>query len=78
VSKGPEPVAVPNVVGMNRDEAKAALEAADLSWSYSLTTLGPLIDAAPNELTKVTNQSNKAGDLVQRGTTIQLSITITT
>ncbi|AND16255.1 Stk1 family PASTA domain-containing Ser/Thr kinase [Rathayibacter tritici] len=77
-SKGPKPVAVPNLVGMNRDQAKAALEAANLAWSYSLTTLGPLIDAAPNELTKVTNQSNKAGDLVQRGTTIQLSITITT
>ncbi|PPG68564.1 Stk1 family PASTA domain-containing Ser/Thr kinase [Rathayibacter rathayi] len=77
-SKGPKPVAVPNVVGMSRDQAKAALEAANLAWSYSLTTLGPLIDAAPNELTKVTNQSNKPGDLVQRGTTIQLSLTITT
>lgn len=78
VSKGPKPVAVPNVVGLTRDEAKAALNAVNLSWSYSLTTLGPLIDAAPNELTKVTNQSNKAGDLVQRGTTVQLSLTITT
>ncbi|MWV49673.1 Stk1 family PASTA domain-containing Ser/Thr kinase [Rathayibacter sp. VKM Ac-2803] len=78
VSKGPEPVAVPNVVGMTRDQAKAALDAVDLTWSYSLSTLGPLIDAAPDELTKVTNQSNKAGDPVQRGTTIQLSITITT
>lgn len=78
VSKGPKPVAVPNVVGLTRDEAKAALGAVNLSWSYSLTTLGALIDAAPNELTKVTNQSNKAGDLVQRGTTVQLSLTITT
>ncbi|KQQ01484.1 MULTISPECIES: Stk1 family PASTA domain-containing Ser/Thr kinase [unclassified Rathayibacter] len=78
VSKGPEPVAVPNVVGMTREQAKAALDAVDLKWSYSLSTLGPLIDAAPDELTKVTNQSNKAGDPVQRGTTIQLSITITT
>ncbi|SMH40088.1 serine/threonine protein kinase [Rathayibacter oskolensis] len=78
LSKGPEPVAVPNVVGMTRDQAKAALDAVDLTWSYSLSTLGPLIDAAPDELTKVTNQSNKAGDPVQRGTTIQLSITITT
>lgn len=78
VSKGPEPVAVPNVVGMTRDEAKAALEAADLKWSYSLSTLGALIDAAPNEITKVTAQSNKSGDLVQRGTTVQISITITT
>ncbi|PPH23585.1 Stk1 family PASTA domain-containing Ser/Thr kinase [Rathayibacter toxicus] len=78
VSKGPKPVSVPNVVGMTRDQAKAALEAVGLSSSYSLTTLGPLIDTAPNEITKVTNQSNKAGDQVQRGTTIQLSLTITT
>lgn len=78
VSKGPQPVAVPDVVGMTRDEAKSALEAADLKWSYSLSTLGPLIDAAPNEITKVTAQSNKSGDLVQRGTTVQISITITT
>lgn len=78
VSKGPKPVEVPNVVGMTRDQAKAALKDAGLSSSYSLTTLGPLIDAAPDSITKVTNQSNKAGDSVQRGTTIQLSITITT
>ncbi|MCM6763207.1 Stk1 family PASTA domain-containing Ser/Thr kinase [Rathayibacter sp. ZW T2_19] len=78
VSKGPEPVAVPNVVGMTRDEAKAALDAVDLTWSYSLSTLGALIDAAPNEITKVTAQSDPAGEPVQRGTSIQLSITITT
>ena len=74
VSKGPQPVAVPNVVGMTRDQAKAALAAVDLKWSYGLTT--PLIDQVPDEVTKVTNQSDKEGALVQRGTTIQLSITI--
>ncbi|WP_230670388.1 Stk1 family PASTA domain-containing Ser/Thr kinase [Rathayibacter sp. Leaf248] len=78
VSKGPEPVAVPNVVGLTRDEAKAALDAVDLTWSYSLSTLGALIDAAPNEITRVTAQSDPAGEAVQRGTSIQLSITITT
>jgi serine/threonine-protein kinase len=75
VSKGPQPVAVPNVVGMTRDQAKAALSAVDLKWSYGLTT--PLIDQVPDEVTKVTNQSDKEGALVQRGTTVQLSITIT-
>ena len=37
----------------------------------------PLIDQVPDEVTKVTNQSDKEGALVQRGTTVQLSITIT-
>ncbi|WP_367882105.1 PASTA domain-containing protein [Rathayibacter oskolensis] len=75
VSKGPEPVAVPNVVGMTRDQAKAALDAVDLTWSYLLSS--SLIDAVPDAATKVTAQSYAAGAPVQRGTSVQLSITIT-
>ncbi len=72
VSKGPELFEVPTVVGMTRDEAKDALDAAGFTYSYSR-----LWDAWPDGFTNVNSQDPEGGALRAKGTTITLQLTVT-
>jgi serine/threonine-protein kinase len=63
VSKGPETVSVPNVVGMRVDDATAALEAAGLSVS----------GVTGNPTRRVTSTDPAAGAVVRKGTSVALS-----
>ncbi|RII95164.1 Stk1 family PASTA domain-containing Ser/Thr kinase [Clavibacter michiganensis] len=70
ISKGPDLVAVPTVVGLTRDEAKAALDAAGFKYAYSA-----FWDALPNSITRVASASPEAQALARRGSTVNLGIT---
>jgi len=64
VSKGPEPVAVPNVVGMPWGQAKKTLSGASFVLSYDASA-----DLAPL-LVRVTATDPAAGQLAKKGSTI--------
>jgi serine/threonine-protein kinase len=66
LSQGPEPVAVPNVVGMTPDAARAALEALGLEYRESAGTVE--VDPALDGL--VAEQSVDAGTEVNPGTVV--------
>ncbi|OUE19583.1 Serine/threonine-protein kinase PK-1 [Clavibacter michiganensis] len=70
ISKGPDLVAVPTVVGLTRDEAKAALDKAGFKYAYSA-----FWDALPNSITRVASANPDAPTLARRGSTINLGIT---
>jgi beta-lactam-binding protein with PASTA domain/tRNA A-37 threonylcarbamoyl transferase component Bud32 len=67
VSRGPEPVEVPNVVGQTWASAKKALQDAGFSLDYNLAA-----DLAPG-LVRVSETDPAAGELVPKGTTIKVS-----
>ncbi|MCU1441971.1 MAG: serine/threonine protein kinase [Cryobacterium sp.] len=67
VSRGPEPVEVPNVVGQTWARAKKALQEAGFSLDYNLAA-----DLAPG-LVRVSETDPAAGELVPKGTTIKVS-----
>jgi len=69
VSSGPPLFEVPSVVGMTRDEAKAALGAAGFTWEY-FPTWDLFLDAA----TEVEAQVPAAGELARAGTQVSLRI----
>ncbi len=67
VSKGPEPVEVPSVVGLTRDAAKKKLS--DLGFTYQyLATWDLFLDSA----TRVEAQVPAAGQLVRAGSEVSL------
>ena len=70
ISKGPDLVAVPKVVGLTRDGAKAELDKAGFKYAYSA-----FWDAVPDGITKVVSASPDAGAMVRRGSTVNLGIT---
>lgn len=76
VSKGPQPVPVPDVTDLTRDQAKQELEAAGFRYSYS-----PFWDAVLDGLTRVEGQTPADGSVCDDagacvpGTTIVLTIT---
>ncbi len=70
ISKGPDLVAVPAVVGLTRDEAKAALDKAGFKYAYSA-----FWDALPNSITRVASASPDAQAMARRGSTVNLGIT---
>ncbi|HEY4225988.1 MAG TPA: Stk1 family PASTA domain-containing Ser/Thr kinase [Pseudolysinimonas sp.] len=70
ISSGPAPVAVPDVVGMTWDKAKAALDAAGLKYSYDHNADGPAAS-----LVTVRSTNPKAGTTVHRGDTIAVRFT---
>ncbi|HEX5859968.1 MAG TPA: PASTA domain-containing protein, partial [Microbacterium sp.] len=70
VSKGPEPIEVPNVVGLTRDEAKARITDAGFAFEYN-TLWDVILDAA----TQVEAQDPEGGEFAERGSTISLRIT---
>ncbi len=69
ISDGPAPVAVPDIVGMTWDKAKAALDTAGLKYSYDHAA-----DSVPNLVT-VRSTNPKAGVTVHRGDTITVRFT---
>ncbi|WP_368496352.1 Stk1 family PASTA domain-containing Ser/Thr kinase [Herbiconiux sp. A18JL235] len=70
ISRGPEPVAIPNVVGLTWDEARPQLEDAGFALSY------PPIGDIPGTggLLKVTALSPNGGTSAPRGSTITVSL----
>ncbi len=70
VSKGPDLVEVPAVIGLTRDDAKAALAEFGFVVRYSA-----FWDALPNPLTEVVSASPDPGSMQRRGSTINLAIT---
>jgi serine/threonine-protein kinase len=67
VSLGPAPVEVPNLIGMNQDQATAALNERRLEISV---TTQPVADAAQNGL--VIAQDPEAGEALLPGTTVNV------
>ncbi len=70
ISLGPEPVVVPNIVGMTPDAARAALETVNLVYRESVTTVE--VEEAFNGL--VAEQSIGAGTEADPGTTVTATI----
>ncbi len=71
-SLGPEPFPVPDVAGMTRDDAKAALEAAGFAVDYA-----GIWNVVPNGLTTATGTDPASGTEQPLGTTIYIQITAT-
>jgi len=69
ISDGPAAVAVPNVIGMTWDKAKAALDAAGLKYNYDHAA-----DQVPTLVT-VRSTNPKPGTMVHRGDTITVRFT---
>ncbi len=69
ISDGPAPVAVPNIIGMTWDKAKAALDAAGLKYNYDHGA-----DSAPTLVT-VRSTNPAAGVMVHRGDTVKVRFT---
>jgi eukaryotic-like serine/threonine-protein kinase len=66
VSKGPDLVVVPDVVGLSKKQAERRLERAGLRWSYAFFGIGSrVIDQTPN-----------AGDRAKRGSKVQLMLNV--
>jgi beta-lactam-binding protein with PASTA domain/tRNA A-37 threonylcarbamoyl transferase component Bud32 len=65
VSKGPDLVVVPNVVGLSKKEAEQRLQAAGLRWSYYLP-IG----------SQVVQQSPLPGDQAKRGSKVRLLLNL--
>lgn len=70
ISLGPEPVVVPNIVGMTPEAARVALEELNLLYRESVTTVE--VEEAFNGL--VAEQSVGAGTEVDPGTTVTATI----
>jgi eukaryotic-like serine/threonine-protein kinase len=66
VSKGPDLVTVPNVVGLPKRKAEARLRAAGLRWQYELFGIGK----------EVRDQSPRPGERVKRGTAVRLLLNV--
>ncbi|MGP3535097.1 Stk1 family PASTA domain-containing Ser/Thr kinase [Microbacterium sp. RD1] len=71
VSTGPPLFAVPNVVGMTRDQAKRALSDAGFTWEYL-----PTWDIFPDAATEVESQDPKANTMVVKGTRVSLRLNV--
>ena len=66
VSKGPDLVTVPDVVGLSKKKAEARLRAAGLRWQYELLGIGK----------EVRDQSPRPGERVKRGTAVRLLLNV--
>jgi beta-lactam-binding protein with PASTA domain len=64
-------VAVPNVVGMDEAQVRAAMTAADLYYS----TTGPGASATAPTWTKVVSESPVAGTMVKKLSSVALTVT---
>ena len=69
VSKGPPLFPVPNIVGLTRDQAKAALTDAGFDYEYAT-----LWDAVLDEITEVESQVPAAGTQHPKGTVVSFRI----
>ncbi len=70
VSRGPAPIPVPDVTGMTRDEAAAALEDAGFVADWA-----PIWSPFPDGFTSVSGTDPAAGAERQRGTKVYLQLT---
>jgi eukaryotic-like serine/threonine-protein kinase len=70
VSQGPEPIPVPNLIGMTEVEARAALTNAGLNISVSAAT----IEVTPEQDGKVAQQSQPVDTLVPPGSVIIVTL----
>jgi serine/threonine-protein kinase len=68
ISKGPQPVAVPDLTGMTEDQARAAVTQVGLTLIVSSTT----VEASPDQDGKVASQTPTVGELVKPGTSVQV------
>ena len=66
VSKGPDLVVVPDVVGLSKKQAERRLERAGLRWSYTFFGIG----------SRVIDQSPNAGDRAKRGSRVRLMLNV--
>ncbi|GBE22016.1 MAG TPA: Stk1 family PASTA domain-containing Ser/Thr kinase [Actinobacteria bacterium] len=70
ISKGPQPVAVPDLTGMTQDQARSALEAVGLQLGVSATT----VETGPEQDGKVVTQSITPGNEVKPATIVQVTL----
>lgn len=70
VSKGPEPVDVPNLIGSTEDQARSALQALGLVLRVNATK----IEVAPDKDGLVAEQLPAAGAKVEPGSTISITL----
>ncbi len=74
-SRGPEPVAVPNIVGMSWNDAKAALTTAGLGYDFERDLDREIAEAFPNSST-VTRANPEPGATVRRGDVITVRLSV--
>jgi serine/threonine protein kinase/beta-lactam-binding protein with PASTA domain len=74
ISDGPEPVAVPEIVGMSWTEARAALEAAGLGYAFEREIDEQLAQAFPNS-SRVTRSDPSPGAMAKRGDIVTVRLT---
>lgn len=72
ISKGPEQVAIPEIVGLSWDKAKAALSAAGFTFSYNNKGVA---DTFPGSLV-VTSTNPPAGTLADKGSLVKVSLNL--
>jgi eukaryotic-like serine/threonine-protein kinase len=65
VSKGPDLVVVPQVVGLPKDEAEQRLREAGLEWSYVLPVGSNVVDQSP-----------EPGERAKRGSEVRLLLNL--
>jgi eukaryotic-like serine/threonine-protein kinase len=65
VSKGPDLVVVPNVVGLSKGQAEQRLREAGLGWSYVLPIGSQVVDQSP-----------EPGDKAKRGSDVRLLLNL--
>ncbi|WP_309713790.1 Stk1 family PASTA domain-containing Ser/Thr kinase [Pseudolysinimonas sp.] len=75
VSRGPEPVAVPAIVGMSWTDARAALEAAGLGYAFDREIDEDLAETFPNS-SRVTRSDPDPGVMVRRGDIVTVRLTV--
>ena len=75
ISSGPAPVAVPEIVGMSWNNAKAALEAAGLSYAFDRQIDEELAASFPNS-SRVTSADPEPGATARRGDTITVRLAV--
>jgi serine/threonine protein kinase/beta-lactam-binding protein with PASTA domain len=75
ISRGPEPVAVPAIVGMSWTDAKAALEEAGLEYAFERGIDEELAESFPNS-SRVTQSDPEPGVMVRRGDTVTVRLSV--
>ena len=75
VSKGPEPVAVPSIVGMSWTQAKEALAAAGLGYAFDRNIDKEVAETFPNS-SRVTRVTPDQGQTVRRGDTVSVRLSV--
>jgi beta-lactam-binding protein with PASTA domain/tRNA A-37 threonylcarbamoyl transferase component Bud32 len=74
ISNGPEPVAVPAIVGMSWTDARAALDAAGLRYAFDRQIDEELAEAFPNS-SRVSRSNPEPGVMAKRGDIVTVRLT---